>query len=76
MERKFNEFSEFGESDKPMKYELGSILRFLCLIGSGVAHWSLTQEGKGLSNLLITSILSLNLNSVKSFREYPINSNT
>ena len=42
MERKL---SEFKESDKSLKRELGSIenpICYLCLIGSVVTFWSLT----------------------------------
>ena len=51
------EFSEFGESDKSLKHEKGSIEKVIphvCLAGAVVASRSLTQEAT-----------SLNLNKVK-----------
>ena len=38
MERKFSEFSEFREPDKSLKHEM------VCLAGTVVGSWSLTQE--------------------------------
>ena len=44
----------------------------ICLAGTAVASWSLTQEVAGLSPFtLMTNILSVN--SVKTFRENSIN---
>ena len=57
MEQKFNEFSEFRESDKSLKHELGSIkdpVSYMCLAGAVVASWSLTQEVAGLTNIFVT----------------------
>ena len=45
--RTFTEFSEFRETDKSPKHELGSIkdpISHMCLAGTVVACWSLTQE--------------------------------
>ena len=65
------EFSEFGESDKSLKHEMGSIKHpvcHMCLSGAVVASRSLTQEVAGLSPFTtMTNILSLS--SVKKFRE-------
>ena len=44
------EFSEFGNTDKSLKHELGSVSHLvsqLCLAGTVVASWSLTQEVAG-----------------------------
>ena len=47
--RTFAEFSEFRETDKSLKHELGSNLQSLTyvLLGAVVACWSLTQEVAG-----------------------------
>ena len=47
MEQEFTEFSEFMESDKSLKHELGSILKILSLTCVLLASWSLTQEVAG-----------------------------
>ena len=47
MERKFSEFSEFGESDKSLTHELGQLedpTSCMCLAGTVVASWSLTGD--------------------------------
>ena len=50
MDQKFSEFSEFRESDKSLKHELGSIERS-SLLPVSCWRWSLTQEVAGLNNL-------------------------
>ena len=48
MEQEFTEFSEFRESDKSLKHELGQFkdpIAHICLAGAVVASWSLTQRG-------------------------------
>ena len=49
MEQEFTEFREFKESDKSLQHELGSIkdLSLICIVGTVVAFWSLTQEVAG-----------------------------
>ena len=47
MEQKYYEFSKFRESDKSQKHELGLIkdpVSHMCLAGTVVTSWSLTQE--------------------------------
>ena len=47
MEQKHYEFSKFRESDKSQKHELGLIkdpVSHMCLAGTVVTSWSLTQE--------------------------------
>ena len=43
MEGKFNEFSEFKESDKSLKHcgQFEDAVSYLCLAGAPVASWSL-----------------------------------
>ena len=56
MERTFTEFSEFKESDKSLKHELGAIkdpVSHMCLAGTVVASWSVTQDVTGLSPFTI-----------------------
>ena len=44
----FSDFSEFGESDKLLKHELGSHpVSHICLARPVVASWSLTHEVGG-----------------------------
>ena len=45
----FSDFSEFGESDKSLKHELGSIERSCLSHGAVVASWFHTQEVAGSS---------------------------
>ena len=58
MEEKFSEFSEFRESDKPLKNELS-------LTFAVVASWSLTQEVAGfnpftvMTNIFVTEFSEL-----------------
>ena len=52
MERQYSEFRKFKESDESLKHELGSIkypVPHMCLAGTVVATWSLTQEVVGPS---------------------------
>ena len=47
MDKKFSEFRKFRESDKSLKHELDSVKGsslHLCLAGTVVVSWSLTQE--------------------------------
>ena len=71
MNQKFSEFSEFGESCKSLKYERVQFkdpLCYLCLAGTVVASWSLTQEVASWN-------IFLSLNSVNSVKTFWDNSN-
>ena len=74
LSRTFSEFSEFRESDKSLKHELGSIYKdpvsHMCLVAAVVASWSLTQEVAGSSPFtVISNILA---NSVKQLGKTPL----
>ena len=49
MGQEFTEFTEFRESDKSLKHELGS----MCLAGAVVASWSVTQGMAGSSSFTV-----------------------
>ena len=50
MEQEFTEFSKFRESDKSLKHDWAQFkdpVSHMCLDGTMVASWSLTQEVAG-----------------------------
>ena len=69
--KEFSESSDFRESDKSLKHELGSIkdtVSFMCLAGTMVASWSLTQEVIGsspftvMTNIFVTEFAEFSEN--------------
>ena len=60
MELKLSEFNKFGESDKSLKHELGPFkdpVSHICLAGTVIAPWSLTQVVPGSNPFTVMTIL-------------------
>ena len=66
MEQEFTEFSKFRESDKSLNWaQFKDPVSNMCLAGTVVASWSLTQKVAGwqVQALLLKSQIFLSLNS-------------